>query len=108
MRSCRAARSTARGGPRSAALHYYEGPHRETELVRCTRGSIFLVMVELRPGSATRNGWLGVELSARQERMTYVPEGFGQGYQTLEDDTEGAYSPVFKSAWTSDAVSARL
>jgi dTDP-4-dehydrorhamnose 3,5-epimerase len=78
-------RNTLRG------LHYQEAPHRETKLVRCTRGSIFLVMVDLRANSATRNAWLGVELTARSERMAYVPEGFAQGYQTLEDDTEVHY-----------------
>ena len=67
------------------------GAAREIKLVRCTRGSIFLVMVDLRPGSPTRNEWLGVELSARAERLAYVPEGFAQGYQTLEDDTEVLY-----------------
>ncbi len=72
-------------------LHYQQAPHAETKLVRCTRGSIFLVMVDLRPGSRTRNAWLGVELSAMSERLAYVPEGFAQGYQTLEDDTEVLY-----------------
>jgi dTDP-4-dehydrorhamnose 3,5-epimerase len=80
-----AQRDTLRG------LHYQEEPHREIKLVRCTRGSIFLVMVDLRPGSATRNDWVGLELTARSERMAYVPEGFAQGYQTLEDDTEVLY-----------------
>jgi dTDP-4-dehydrorhamnose 3,5-epimerase len=78
-------RNTLRG------LHYQEAPHREIKLVRCTRGSIFLVMVDLRPGSTTHTGWLGVELSALSERLAYVPEGFAQGYQTLEDDTEVLY-----------------
>jgi len=72
-------------------LHYQEAPHREVKLVRCTRGSIFLVMVDLRPASETRNDWVGVELSAENERLAYVPEGFAQGYQTLEDDTEVLY-----------------
>jgi dTDP-4-dehydrorhamnose 3,5-epimerase len=72
-------------------LHYQIPPHSEIKLVRCTRGAIFLVMVDLRPGSATRNDWLGVELSARDERLAYVPKGFAQGYQTLEDDTEVLY-----------------
>jgi dTDP-4-dehydrorhamnose 3,5-epimerase len=78
-------RDTLRG------LHYQVAPHAEIKLVRCTRGSIFLVMVDLRRGSASRNDWLGVELSARGERLAYVPEGFAQGYQTLEDDTEVLY-----------------
>lgn len=72
-------------------LHYQEAPHREIKLVRCTRGSIFLVMVDLRPSSSTLRGWLGVELTARNGRLAYVPEGFAQGYQTLEDDTEVLY-----------------
>jgi dTDP-4-dehydrorhamnose 3,5-epimerase len=72
-------------------LHYQEAPHREIKLVRCTRGSIFLVMVDLRPDSATRDEWLGVELTGDNERLAYVPEGFAQGYQTLEDDTEVLY-----------------
>ena len=72
-------------------LHFQEAPHREIKVVRCTRGSIFLVMVDLRRGSATRNEWLGIELSARNERLAYVPEGFAQGYQTLEDATEVHY-----------------
>jgi dTDP-4-dehydrorhamnose 3,5-epimerase len=80
-----ARRDTLRG------LHYQEAPHREIKLVRCTRGSIFLVMVDLRPESPTRTGWFSVELTERNERLAYVPEGFAQGYQTLEDDTEVLY-----------------
>ena len=72
-------------------LHHQEAPHAENKLVRCTRGSIFLVMVDLRTDSATRNEWLGAELSAESERLAFVPEGFAQGYQTLEDDTEVQY-----------------
>ena len=78
-------RETLRG------LHYQEAPHSEIKLVRCTRGSIFLVMVDLRPDSSTAGGWVGVELTAENERLAYVPEGFAQGYQTLEDDTEVLY-----------------
>jgi dTDP-4-dehydrorhamnose 3,5-epimerase len=72
-------------------LHFQEAPHREIKLVRCTRGAIFLVMVDLRPGSQTQNDWLGVVLSSESERLAYVPEGFAQGYQTLVDDTEVLY-----------------
>ena len=72
-------------------LHFQEAPHREIKLVRCTRGSIFLVMVDLRPGSPTRNDWLGLELNSQTERLAYVPKGFAQGYQTLEDDCEVLY-----------------
>lgn len=72
-------------------LHYQDAPHREVKLVRCTRGSIFLVMVDLRPNSPTHNDWLGVVLTACSERLAYVPEGFAQGYQTLDDDSEVLY-----------------
>jgi len=72
-------------------LHYQEALNSEVKLVRCTRGSIFLVMVDLRPRSPSGGDWLGVELSSRSLRLAYVPEGFAQGYQTLEDDTEVLY-----------------
>jgi dTDP-4-dehydrorhamnose 3,5-epimerase len=72
-------------------LHYQDAPHAEAKLVRCTRGSVFLVMVDLRPRSPSRKEWLGVKLSAWSERLAYVPEGFAQGYQTLEDDSEVLY-----------------
>jgi len=72
-------------------LHYQEAPHAEIKLVRCTRGSIFLVMVDLRRDSGTRYEWHGTELDARMGRLAYVPEGFAQGYQTLDDDTEVLY-----------------
>jgi dTDP-4-dehydrorhamnose 3,5-epimerase len=78
-------RNTLRG------LHYQEAPHGEIKLVRCMRGSIFLVMVDLRPHSSTRNGWVGIDLTAHNERLAYVPKGFAQGYQTLEEDTEVLY-----------------
>jgi dTDP-4-dehydrorhamnose 3,5-epimerase len=72
-------------------LHYQVAPAAEIKLVRCTRGSIFLVMADLRESSPTRHRWFGVELSAPSQRLAYVPEGFAQGYQTLEDDTEVLY-----------------
>lgn len=73
-------------------LHFQQAPHAEVKVIRCTRGSVFMVMVDLRPESATCNGWVGVELTAENERMVYVPEGFAQGYQTLENDCEVLYS----------------
>jgi dTDP-4-dehydrorhamnose 3,5-epimerase len=73
-------------------LHYQEAPHSEIKLVRCIRGSIFLVMVDLRTGTPTLNDWVGVEVDARGGTMAYVPEGFAQGYQTLVDDVEVFYS----------------
>jgi dTDP-4-dehydrorhamnose 3,5-epimerase len=83
-------------------LHYQEAPHAEIKLVRCTRGSIFLVMVDLREDSGTRHQWLGTELDARGGRLAYVPEGFAQGYQTLDDDTEVLYQ--MSHAYVPDAA----
>jgi dTDP-4-dehydrorhamnose 3,5-epimerase len=72
-------------------MHYQVAPHREAKLVRCTSGAIFDVIVDLRSDSPTFRRWLGVELSAEQQTMLYVPEGFGHGYLTLTDDTEVFY-----------------
>ena len=73
-------------------LHYQVAPRQEAKLVRCTAGSIFDVIVDLRPASLTYCQWFGVELGSRQRRvMVYVPEGFAHGFQTLEDDTEIVY-----------------
>ena len=72
-------------------LHFQHPPHAETKVVRCTRGAIYDVIVDLRPSSPTHRQWLGVELTAENRRMLYVPEGFAHGYQTLADDTEIFY-----------------
>jgi dTDP-4-dehydrorhamnose 3,5-epimerase len=72
-------------------LHYQVAPHEETKIIRCTRGSVYDVVVDLRPNSPTYMQWLGVELSADNYRMLYVPRGFARGYQTLEDKTEIFY-----------------
>ena len=72
-------------------LHFQAEPHEETKLVRCTRGAVFDVIVDLRPGSATFTGWVGVELTAENDAMLYVPRGFAHGYQTLVDETETSY-----------------
>jgi dTDP-4-dehydrorhamnose 3,5-epimerase len=92
--SMRIVQSSAIHSPRRhtlRGLHYQEAPHAEIKLVRCTRGSILLIMVDLRPDSTSHNEWFGAELSARNGRLAYVPEGFAQGYQTLENDTEVLY-----------------
>ncbi|HEY0322877.1 MAG TPA: dTDP-4-dehydrorhamnose 3,5-epimerase [Pyrinomonadaceae bacterium] len=78
-------RGTLRG------LHYQADPYQEAKLVRCTRGSIYDLIVDIRPGSETFKKWLSVELSAEDLLMLYVPEGFAHGFQTLEDDTEVFY-----------------
>jgi len=72
-------------------LHYQVAPYAETKLVRCTRGAIYDVIVDLRPDSPTYMQWLGVELTAENYKMLYVPEGFAHGFQTLTDETEVTY-----------------
>jgi dTDP-4-dehydrorhamnose 3,5-epimerase len=72
-------------------LHYQAAPHGETKLVRCTRGAIYDVVVDLRPDSPTHRQWLGVELSADNGRALYVPTGCAHGFQTLEDGSEVLY-----------------
>jgi dTDP-4-dehydrorhamnose 3,5-epimerase len=80
----------ARGGT-IRGLHYQAAPHGEAKLVRCTRGALYDVLVDLRPDSETFRRWTGFELSAEGRRMVYVPEGVAHGYQTLADDTEALY-----------------
>jgi dTDP-4-dehydrorhamnose 3,5-epimerase len=72
-------------------LHFQEAPYAENKLVRCTRGAVWVVMVDLRPDSPSHLDWLGVELTAENRRQLLVPEGFAQGYQTLVDDCEVVY-----------------
>jgi dTDP-4-dehydrorhamnose 3,5-epimerase len=72
-------------------LHYQDHPHQEQKLVRCTRGAIFDVAVDIRAGSPTRGRWFGLELSAEEPRMLYIPTGFAHGFQTLTDSTEVSY-----------------
>src|SRR5262245_878279 len=69
-------------------LHYQMPPHAEAKFVRCTRGAIFDVIVDLRADSPTQGKWFGAELTADNALMLYAPEGFAHGYQTLADDTE--------------------
>ena len=72
-------------------LHFQKSPYQETKLVRCTQGSIYDVIVDLRPDSPTYLEWCGVELSAENRSMIYVPEDFGHGFLTLEDNSEIYY-----------------
>lgn len=78
-------RGTIRG------LHYQEAPALEAKLVRCTRGAIYDVALDLRPGSPTYGRWCGAELTAENGRMLFVPALCAHGYQTLEDGTEIYY-----------------
>jgi len=72
-------------------MHYQAAPFAEAKLVRCTAGSIYDVIIDLRPVSATFKRHFAVELSAENHRMLYIPEDFAHGFQTLEDDTEVFY-----------------
>ncbi|HHH43557.1 MAG TPA: dTDP-4-dehydrorhamnose 3,5-epimerase [Gammaproteobacteria bacterium] len=72
-------------------MHYQRPPHAEVKLVRCTRGAIYDVIVDLRPESSSYLDWTGVELTEENHRMLYVPEGFAHGYVTLQDDSELFY-----------------
>jgi dTDP-4-dehydrorhamnose 3,5-epimerase len=72
-------------------LHFQVAPALEAKLVRCTRGVLFDVVVDLRPDSPTRMQWYGVELRADKYQLVYVPEGCAHGYQTLEDNTDLFY-----------------
>ena len=72
-------------------MHYQDEPHDEAKLVRCTRGSVFDVIIDLRPRSSSFKNWFSVVLSSWNRIMLYIPEGVAHGFQTLEDDTEVFY-----------------
>lgn len=78
-------RGTLRG------LHWQAEPYAETKLVQCIRGAIFDVAVDVRPNSPTRGRWIGLELSAENRNLFYIPAGFAHGFQTLTDDAEVYY-----------------
>lgn len=103
-------RGTIRG------MHYQHPPMAEAKLVRCTRGALYDVVIDLRHDSDTFCRWFAVELTGDNHRSLYIPEGFAHGFQTLEDDTEVFYQmferfspqhaagvrwddPVFSIAW---------
>ncbi len=102
-------------------MHYQVAPYRETKLVRCTRGAIYDVIVDLRTDSPTYLQWIGAELTADNRRMLFVPEGFAHGFQTLNDASEVFYQvsefytpgaergaryndPAFDIAWPLDVT----
>ncbi len=72
-------------------MHFQAVPFAEAKLVRCTSGSIYDVIIDLRPASRTFKRHFAVELSAANQRMLYIPENMAHGFQTLEDDTEVFY-----------------
>ena len=72
-------------------LHYQVQPYEEAKLVRCTRGRIFEIFIDLRPESSTFKQWESIELTDDNYKMLYVPEGFALGFQTLENNSELFY-----------------
>jgi dTDP-4-dehydrorhamnose 3,5-epimerase len=72
-------------------MHYQADPHGEAKLIRCIKGRIFDVALDLRPESQTFLKWFGTELSATNRRALYIPEGCAHGFLTLEDETEIYY-----------------
>jgi dTDP-4-dehydrorhamnose 3,5-epimerase len=101
-------------------IHYQAQPYPEAKLVRCTRGAIYDVVVDLRPQSPTYKQWIGAILTAENRQMLYVPEECGHGFLTLEDETEVVYQisefyypdrargvrwndPAFGIAWPAEA-----
>src|SRR6266478_4892449 len=78
-------RGTLRG------MHYQRDPHSEVKLVRCTKGAILDVIIDIRPDSPTYRRWQGFELSSANGRQLYIPRGFAHGFQTLSDNVEVSY-----------------
>ncbi len=99
---CNLSRNKLRGTLRG--LHYQAAPHGEAKLIRCTRGSVFDVLVDLRPDSPTYMRWISTHLAGTSDRMLYAAPWLAHGFQTLEDDTElfyqisAAYEPALQRA----------
>jgi dTDP-4-dehydrorhamnose 3,5-epimerase len=99
-------RGTIRG------LHYQAAPFEEVKVIRVVKGGVHDVTVDLRPGSPTYLQWIGVDLTAENRRMLYVPRGIAHGYQTLADDTDvfyfvsTAYAPAHQQGirWDDPAI----
>ena len=83
-------------------LHFQAAPHGEAKLVRCTRGAMWDVAVDLRQDSPTRHRWYAVELSEDNGLALFIPEGFAHGFQTLVDETEVLYA--MSTAYVPDAA----
>lgn len=83
-------------------MHYQTEPHQEVKLVRCTMGSIYDVIIDLREDSATFKKWASAELTADNRRSVYIPEGFAHGFLTLADNCEVFYqmSELFRPECT--------
>ena len=89
LAQCNLAWNDKRGTLRG--LHFQREPHAQAKLVRCTRGAVHDVIVDLRPGSPTFRQWAGVELTQDNRRMLYIPGGLAHGYITMTDDAEVFY-----------------
>jgi len=117
MAQCSTSFNTRKGTLRG--MHYQVPPFAETKIVRCVRGSMHDVIIDLRPGSPTFTRYVAVVLTAENRKMLYVPAGFAHGFQTLEDATEVFYQisevyspehargvrwddPAFHIAWPED------
>lgn len=87
---CSVSFNTLRGTLRG--MHYQKAPYSEDKLVRCTRGAIYDVVLDLRKDSSTYQQWIAAELSADNLRMLYIPKGCAHGFQTLKDQTEVFYA----------------
>ncbi len=72
-------------------MHYQDTPYNEAKLIRCTKGAVYDVAIDLRPGSGTFKQWISVELTDENRKMIYIPEGFAHGFLTLSDNTEVFY-----------------
>lgn len=72
-------------------MHFQLNPKCQTKLVRCTRGSLYDVVIDIRKGSPTYGEWFGIELSAENKKQLLVPKGFAHGFMTLEDNVEIQY-----------------
>jgi len=102
-------------------MHYQANPFEEAKLVRCTRGAIWDVIIDLKADSPTFKKWFAVELTAENRKMLYIPESFAHGFQTLKENTEVFYQmseyyspecsrgvrwndPVFSIKWPKDEI----
>lgn len=88
-------RGTLRG------MHFQRAPHEQAKLVRCTRGAVLDVVVDLREGSPTFRQWEAIELNQDNRRMLYIPKGLAHGYLTLTDGVEVFYQT--SSPWAPQA-----
>jgi dTDP-4-dehydrorhamnose 3,5-epimerase len=89
LAQCNVSFNTRKGTLRG--IHFQSPPYAEAKVVRCTKGAIYDVLVDLRPQSPTFKGWIAVVLTATNRHMVYVPEGCGHGFLTMEDETEVFY-----------------